>query len=62
MHIDKQDIVATLRSRGLNDRADWVDRTLPPMVDVHKNSALLQTLDIDPSAMATADADAATQR
>jgi hypothetical protein len=54
MYIDKQDIIATLRSRGLNDRADWVDRTLPPMVDVRKNGALLETLDIDPSVMTPA--------
>jgi hypothetical protein len=50
-YIDKAAIVATLRSRGLDARADWVDRELPDLVDTHKNAALLRTLDIDPAAM-----------
>ena len=44
MYIDKAEIVATLRSRGLQDRADWVDRELPRIIDTHKNGALLRTL------------------
>ncbi len=56
MYIDKAEIVATLRSRGLQDRADWVDRELPPIVDTHKNGALLRMLNIDPAAMSPVDA------
>jgi len=50
-YVDKAAIVATLRSRGLNDRADWVDRALPDLVDTYRNAALLRNLDIDPAAM-----------
>jgi hypothetical protein len=38
-HVDKAEIVATLRSRGLHARADWVDRALPELVDTHLNAA-----------------------
>jgi hypothetical protein len=53
-YVDKAEIVALLRSRGLDARADWVDRSLPGLVDTHQNAALLQTLDIDPVSMAPA--------
>ena len=49
MHIDKTEIISALRSRGLNARADWVDRELPELVDVYKNAALLQMLGVDPA-------------
>ncbi|MBE1491522.1 hypothetical protein [Plantactinospora soyae] len=52
MHIDKGEILASLRSRGLHARADWVDRELPTMVDTHKHSSLLQMLGVDPTARA----------
>lgn len=55
MYIDKAEIVATLRSRGLHARADWVDRELPPAVDVDRNHALLQMLGIDTAAISPAD-------
>jgi hypothetical protein len=48
-YVDKAEIVATLRSRGLHARADWVDRELPELVDTHRNAALLRTLDIEPA-------------
>jgi hypothetical protein len=51
VHIDKAEIVAVLRSRGMSDRADWVDRALPALVDTYKNAALLRMLDIDPAAI-----------
>jgi hypothetical protein len=54
MHIDKAEIIAVLRSRGLNARADWVDRALPGLVDTHKNAALLHTLGVDPAAISPA--------
>jgi hypothetical protein len=58
MYIEKTKIIATLRARGLQDRADWVDRTLPQLVDINKNNTLLQMLDIDPTAMSPVEADA----
>jgi hypothetical protein len=53
VHIDKDEIVFILRSRGLHDRADWVDRQLPPIVDTDRNSSLLRTLNIDAVAMSS---------
>jgi len=55
MYIDKAEIIAILRSRGQQARADWVDRELPQIVDTYKNGALLQMLGIDPAAMTTVD-------
>jgi hypothetical protein len=52
MHIDKAAIVATLRSRGRPERADWVDRQLPALVDTARNRSLLETLGIDPDEIA----------
>jgi hypothetical protein len=43
--------VATLRSRELHERADWVDRELPAVIDTSKNAALLRTLGIDLATM-----------
>ncbi len=53
-YVDKAEILATLRSRGLHARADWVDRQLPELVDTYRNAALLRTLDIDPASMSPA--------
>jgi hypothetical protein len=55
VQIDKAEIIATLRSRGLQARADWVDRTLPQLVDTYRNGALLRMLDVDPAAMTPVD-------
>jgi hypothetical protein len=55
-YVDRTELVAMLRSRELHDRADWVDRELPGLVDTYKNSALLQMLGIDPDAMSPVDA------
>jgi hypothetical protein len=55
MHIDKTEIVATLRSRGLHAKADWVERQLPPLIDTDTNGALLEMLDIDPAGMSPVD-------
>ena len=52
-YIDRAEIVATLRSRGLDARADWVDRELPEFVDTYGNAALLRTLGIDPVTMSS---------
>ena len=56
MYIDKGEIVALLRSRGLDARADWVDKDLPQLVDIHKNATLLKTLNIDPATLPLIDA------
>jgi hypothetical protein len=55
MEIDKAKILELLRQRGLNDRAIWVDRTLPDRVDVATNAGLLATLNIDPATLADAE-------
>jgi len=55
-HVDKAEVVATLRSRDLHGRADWVDRELPALIDTVKNAALLRTLGIDVAAMSPPDA------
>ena len=47
MNVQKSQILAALRSRNLTDRAAWVDRQLPDVVDTEKNKALLEMLDID---------------
>ena len=54
-YVDRAEIVAALRSRGLHARADWVDRELPELVDTYRNAALFRTLDIDPATMAPSD-------
>lgn len=51
MHVERVRVVEVLRSRGLHERADWVDRVLPEVVDAHKNSSLLRMLRIDPTTM-----------
>lgn len=52
MKIDKTKVVALLRHRGLDDRADWVDRQLPERIDVYDNAGLLATLNINPDDLA----------
>lgn len=47
MHVASAEIVAILRSRGLHDRADWVEREFPQVIDTHKNGSLLRMLHID---------------
>jgi hypothetical protein len=54
-YVDKAEIVAMLRSRGLHARADWVDRELSELVDIDRNAALLRTLDIVPATTAPSD-------
>jgi hypothetical protein len=54
MQIEKVKVVQLLRERGLDARADWVDKTLPEQVDLAANASLLTTLhltDEDISAM-----------
>jgi hypothetical protein len=49
--IEKSKVVATLRSRELHGRADWVDREFSVFIDTSKNASLLRTLGIDAAAM-----------
>jgi hypothetical protein len=58
VQIHKAEIIATLRSRGMQARADWVDRELPSIIDTYENEALLKMLDIDPATMEPAEVDA----
>ncbi|HKN57096.1 MAG TPA: hypothetical protein VJX66_31705 [Amycolatopsis sp.] len=50
--VDKQKILQVLRDRGLDARAEWVDRQLPARVDLQKNAGLLATLHICPADLA----------
>ncbi len=52
MIVAKSKVLAVLRSRGQNDRADWVDRTMPDDIDTAKNSGLLNLLKLDASDLA----------
>jgi hypothetical protein len=47
MQIHKRDITKALRDRGQDDRADWVEKTLPDLVDSARNDGLLKLLDLD---------------
>jgi|KBSMisStaDraftv2_1062788.scaffolds.fasta_scaffold3785109_2 hypothetical protein len=51
MYIEKAEIIRVLRSRQLDERADWVDRQLPDLVDTYKNGALLEMLGVDPASL-----------
>jgi hypothetical protein len=53
--IDKTEITALLLSLGNKERAAWVDRVLPELVDADANASLLRLLDIDPSTMTDAE-------
>jgi hypothetical protein len=55
MYINRTEISAILRSRGMNDRADWVDRALPPLVDTYDNRSVLRMLDIDVATLQSAE-------
>ena len=51
--IKKDVVVATLRSRDLHGRADWVDKEFPPLIDTARNASLLDTLGIDVDTLAS---------
>jgi hypothetical protein len=44
MEISKHLVVAKLRQRGLDIRADWVDKQLPEKIDPTVHGGLLATL------------------
>jgi hypothetical protein len=47
MIIDKEVVVALLRKRGLDARADFVARELPDRIDTDRHGSLLNTLHLD---------------
>ncbi|MEO3774028.1 hypothetical protein [Micromonospora sp. B9E7] len=49
MRIARDRIIAALRDRGQQARADWVERELPERVDPAKHAGLLATLHLDPA-------------
>lgn len=55
MNVQKSQILAALRSKNLTDRASWVDRQLPDLVDTEKNRALLEMLGINVAELPPAD-------
>lgn len=60
MHVDKDEIVGLLRSRGDHDKAASLECALPRHVDTEADAGLLHQYDVNVSevtAAATADAD-----
>jgi hypothetical protein len=54
-YVDRLTVSASLRSRDLHSRADWVDRELPAFIDIVENASLLRTLGIDLAAVSTSE-------
>jgi hypothetical protein len=52
MEIDKAKVVELLRRRGLDERAEWVDRQLAARIDVDQHAGLLSMLRINPEDLA----------
>jgi hypothetical protein len=52
MIISKEAVLAVLRERGQNGRADFVDRELPDQIDTAQHGGLLATLHLDLDALA----------
>jgi hypothetical protein len=53
--IDKSKILQVLRQRGLDARADWVDREFSDRVDTVQNASLFGTLGINAAELADAE-------
>jgi hypothetical protein len=53
MCVKKTVVVATLRSRDLHGRADWVEKELPALIDTARHASLLRMLGIDVDALAS---------
>lgn len=54
MGIARHRIIAALRERGQQTRADWVERELPERMNPDKHVGLLATLRLDPADLADA--------
>ncbi|MEV4348788.1 hypothetical protein AB0J83_30390 [Actinoplanes sp. NPDC049596] len=52
MTISKALVVAVLRERGQHNRADFVDRELPDLIDPSRHGGLLATLHLDQATLA----------
>ena len=52
MLIEKEKILAILRSRGQDTRAEWVDKELQDEVDTDRHGGLLATLRLTPEDLA----------
>jgi len=52
MEIAKNKILDALRDRGLDIRAEWVDRDLPDRVDTARHAGLHAILGINPADLA----------
>jgi hypothetical protein len=50
--VKKTAVVATLRSRDLHGRADWVEKEFPALIDTARNASLLRTLGINVDTLA----------
>jgi hypothetical protein len=50
--VKKTVVVATLRSRDLHGRADWVEKEFPALIDTVRNASLLHTLGINVDTLA----------
>lgn len=49
MNIDKEQIVALLRERGDDAKADQAQQELPTQIDTEEDAGLLSKLGIDPA-------------
>jgi lipopolysaccharide biosynthesis regulator YciM len=54
MHVDKEEIVDLLRSRGEHDKAANVDCALPRQVDTEADAGLLSQYDLNVTEIAAA--------
>jgi hypothetical protein len=54
MIISKEVVIAVLRKRGQNARADFVDRELPDQIDTDQHGGLLATLHLNPAELSDA--------
>jgi hypothetical protein len=50
--VQKSLVLEALRRRGLDARADWVDRAMPDDIDIQRNASLFDTLGIDAQTLA----------
>jgi hypothetical protein len=55
--VKKTLVVATLRARDLQSRADWVDKEFPALIDTVRNASLLRTLGINVDTLSPAPGD-----
>jgi hypothetical protein len=57
MTISKAVVIAALRERGQNARADFVDRELPDHIDIQRHGGLLATLHLDVAKLAESESE-----